>query len=121
MLSLYTVNILFSDALSFSKGSYEYWITISSDAVGSFPVLGSAKDPIYYYSSGDGPSPSVQRITYVSSFDEAQLVQKIDVFLSKHGFEKKNGFFIKENDEIYVAFTRKSENLVEVSALLSQQ
>ena len=119
VLGTYTLNILFTEGMSFSKASYKYWVTISSDAIKSFPVLGAVEDPNYYYSSGDGPSPSVQEITYISSFDKPELVQKINLFLSEQGFEKENSFFIKGNDEISVTFKKKAENLVEVSALLT--
>lgn len=119
VLGTYTLNILFTEGMRFSKGSYKYWITISSNAIKSFPVLGSIEDPIYYYSSGDGPSPNVQEITYISSLDKQDLVQKVNVFLSGQGFEKENGFFIKGNDELSVTFKRKAENLVEVNALLT--
>ena len=121
ILGLYTVNILFTDGLRFSKGSYEYWVTISSNTIKSFPVLGSVNEPTYFYSSRDGPSPSVQEITYISSYDEVQLTQKIDVFLSEQGFKNENNFYVKGDDEISVTYLRNADNSVEVNALLTRQ
>ena len=119
VLGSYTLNILFTEGIRFSKGSYKYWVTITSDAIRSFPVLGSVGDPIYYYSSGDGPSPSVQEITYISSLDKRDLVQKVNAFLSGQGFEKEGVFFVSGNDILSMTFKRKAENLVEVNALLT--
>lgn len=117
VLGIYTLNILFTEGMSFSKGSYEYQVTISSDAIKSFPVIGPVGESVYYYSSGDGPSPSVQQITYTSSFDEAVLVNRISAFLASRRFEIEGDFFIKGDDEISVTYRRKAPNLVEVQAM----
>lgn len=120
VLGIYTLNILFTEGTSFSRGSYKYWVTISSEAIRSFPVLGSVEGPVYYYSSRDGPSPATQEITYVSSIGEQELATKIGVFLEKQGFKRENNFFIREEDEIAVELKMQADGLIEVSALLSQ-
>ena len=120
ILGLYTVNILFTDGMRFSKGTYEYWLTISSDTIQAFPLFGLVEDPVYFYSSGDGPSPSVQEIVYLSSSSEGELAQEINSFLADRGYSKQGNFFVKGNDQISVTLVTKANNLVEVSALLAR-
>lgn len=119
ILGAYTLNILFTDGMHFSKGSYKYWVAISSDAIKLFPVLGSVGDPIYYYTSGDGPGPNVQEIRYLSNISESKLAESIYFFFRKQGFTKQNDFYIKDNVEVSVSFNKKAKNLIEVNAFLT--
>ena len=89
-LSVYTLNILFTDGMSFSRSSYKHLLTISSDAIRSFPVLGAVDEPIYYYSSADGPNPSVQEVSYLSGLDQLKLQKIVLLFLENQVISVEN-------------------------------
>ena len=114
----YVLNMLFTEGTSFPEHSPRYWVTISSDTIRSFPVLEPAADPIYYYSSADGPSPALQEVSYRSRTNPAELSERIRKFMQQQGYRREGGRYYKSRDEVTVSLNASTDGLTDVRAYL---
>jgi hypothetical protein len=93
-LGLYTLLLLFTEDLYTQKGTYAYYVTISSPTIKYFPRIQLTEEEDYYSSCGDGPKLPANGIRYGSTQKPDVLKQTIEAYLLKRGF-------IKETDEMH--------------------
>ena len=96
---VYAAALLLEEDLYSQKGTMAYYVTISSLAIKEFPLIGQIKEELYYYSSGDGPKPSANGVSYLSNAPQEMLETELSNYLRGKGFvvdkSLSGGYFIK--------------------------
>ena len=88
-LGLYTLLLLFTEDLYTQKGTYAYYVTITSPTIKNFPRIQLTEEEDYYSSCGDGPKLPANGIRYTSSEKSEVLKQRIEAYLLERGFQKE--------------------------------
>src|SRR5262245_3481624 len=92
---LYAASLLFKESLYSSRGSFGYWLTISS-VIKSVPELSPTTPPRFYSSAGDGPKLPESAVTYSSSAARDDLERTIGGYLTSKGYTKRpDGDYMK--------------------------
>lgn len=118
-LAAYSFDILFSDNLHVRQDTYAHWITITSDAIRSFPILDPTGEPSFHYSSADGPQPSMQSVRYTSGAGVNELSIAIASHMEAKGFRMEEQMYVREYEQIHITMEVNPDASVAVTATLS--
>jgi hypothetical protein len=86
--AFYIVSLLLSESLYSSRGSFAYWLTISS-VIKSVPEVSPTSSPRFYSSAGDGPKLPESAVTYRSSAAAPEITRAVETYLTSRGYTKR--------------------------------
>jgi len=83
------IRIIFAESLYMKKGTLEYFLTMDSEVIENFPLVNIVGEETYYSSCGDGNKPPANGVSFDSRADKAELVRRIEAYVTEHGYKKK--------------------------------
>ena len=86
--AFYTSSLLLSESLYSSRGSFAYWLTISS-VIKAVPEVSPTAPARFYSSAGDGPKLPESAVTYPSSANPTEIVRAVDMYLTSKGCTRR--------------------------------
>ena len=105
----YLASIIFSENVSYQKGSLEYYI-LTQEIIKELP-LEELTDAKYFYSSADGNKPAINTIEFPASASDSILS---DYFSSKQYKLIENGSYKKNSQEVVI---ESKNNRVKITVL----
>lgn len=122
---LLTLRLTFTDGLESKRGTYAYYVTISSPTIRHVPIIKPAGEPVYSSSPG-GLGPPWEDVEYVSYEKKDAIVVIIADYLKKEGYTdmKSRGYyggmlFKKKKNELELVARNKTDNTTEVQVIVS--
>ncbi len=89
-LAFYSLQILFDESMYTSRGTYSYWIAVSS-VIRNVPEVGAVGEARFHASPGDGPKLPDSTVTYRSQAPPDQIRSQIADYLTRQGYQRSAG------------------------------
>src|SRR5690242_6719089 len=86
---LYIASLLLSESLYSTRGSFAYWLTISS-VIKAVPEIRPTAPPVFYSSAGDGPKLPESAISYRSAAEPAEITRAVESYLQSKGYKRRS-------------------------------
>jgi hypothetical protein len=88
-IASYGASLRLSESLYSTRGSFAYWLTISS-VIKGVPAVDAVDGPRFYSSAGDGPKLPESAVTYRSRAPSEDIAQKLDAYFRAAGYSKQS-------------------------------
>ena len=85
-LGIFALKLQFSESLYSKQNTFSFYVTITDSVISNFPIVDSVSTPEYFYSSGEGPKPIIQSISYKSRAPQKILLDSAVQFAVKKSF-----------------------------------
>lgn len=87
---IYVLLLGFTEDLYFKKWSIAY-VVFTPSIVKDLPRPQIIGEVVYYHSSGDGPKPMAEGLSFASNASQDEIVNQFDKYLSQLGYVKDSG------------------------------
>lgn len=85
-LSYFILKYSLDEDLYTTRFSLAYFIVIHSRQIKEFPIINNTTEPVFYYSSGDGSSPSSNGISYSFNGDSDIIYEELYDYIINESF-----------------------------------
>jgi hypothetical protein len=87
---IHCLKLAFSEDLFVKKGSLDYYLVIER-IIRNFPTRDLIAEEWYYHTCGDGTKPPGNELRFLTRADRETVTRDIDTYLTRNGYERKNG------------------------------
>lgn len=124
-LILYTLRLGFTDGLESKRGTFSYYVTITSATIRHVPIIKPVGEAIYSSGPG-GVEPPWQDVEYASYEKKDVLISLISNYVKNAGYTEAEPegpyggiVFRKKQTEIEVGITDTTQNMTQIHVIVS--
>jgi hypothetical protein len=89
-LAIYAIVLGFTEDLYFKRWSVAH-VLFTPSFIENLPKPDVVGDVVYYHSSGDGPKPPAEGLSFETNASKDQILAQFDRYLAQSGYSKDTG------------------------------